>query len=187
MPDSNRRTSATLRDRLSHRNVRLTNHPPALSQMSRWRDLNPRPPGPRPGALHRLSYTQKLDPPSGDRAAPIKAAGPGPKTNLVERNRIFTGAQRGRLYDLHGIGSPATDDQFRYTLHKVWWARRDLNSHSLRRRIYSPVGSNPCQPAHLQLGLVRRFHVPSSGGHSGAASHSNLVRRGRLELPKTGL
>ena len=37
----------------------------------------------------------------------------------MERNRIFTGAQRGRLYDLHGIGSPATDDQFRYTLHNL--------------------------------------------------------------------
>jgi hypothetical protein len=30
------------------------------------------------------------------------------------------------VYDLHGIGSPAADDQFRYTLHK-WWGKAESN------------------------------------------------------------
>lgn len=49
----------------------------------------------------------------------------------MECNRIFTGAQRGRLYDLHGIGSPATDDQFRLTLH-IWWGQAGVEPLPIR-------------------------------------------------------
>jgi hypothetical protein len=64
----------------------------------------------------------------------------------VERNRIFTGAQRGRLYDLHGVGSPATDDHFRYTLHN-WWGKARVELHPsgtrLQRVCTLPVADIP--------------------------------------------
>lgn len=140
---------------------------------------------------------------SGDRAAPLKAAGPGPETNLVVGGRCRTYSPT-KFPSITGRGVRPRVGPPTFTAHKDdykrrrtpltpgrkprkhrsrflpganWWARRDSNSHSLRRQIYSLVGSNPCPPAHLQLGLVRRFHVPRPGGHSDAAGHLYFLRR----------